>query len=77
MSARVQPRCSPRKNLDGKPPRIQIPLVNIADLKLPTGRRSKVLGHVNNVVVVEVEARDGIVRFWVRWLFLDPQGAEL
>ena len=77
MCACVQPRRSPRENLNGKSPRVQVSLVNVADLELTAGRRSKVLGHIDNVVVVEVKARDGIMRFWLRWLFFDPEGAEL
>ena len=73
MRARVQPREAALKRLHLQLAALQERLVDARDLKLPARRGPDTLGHIHDLVRVEVQAHHCVVRFRVRRFLLDRQ----
>lgn len=73
VRARVQPREAALKRLHLQLAALQERLVDARDLKLPARRGPDTLGHIHDLVRVEVQAHDRVVRFRVFRFLLDRQ----
>ena len=73
VRARVQPREAALKRLHLQLAALQERLVDARDLKLPARRGPDTLGHIHDLVRVEVQAHHCVVRFRVRRFLLDRQ----
>ena len=71
MRASVKPGIAAFEDLDVELTPAQVFIVHSGDLELATGGRLDVLRDVYHVVVVEIEARDRVVRFRVGGFLLD------
>ena len=65
------------KHLHLQAPLLQVHAVHIGDLQLSPIGGNHVLGELHRAVVVEIEARDRIIRLGMLGFFLDGEGASL
>ena len=77
MSAGVKPRGTTAKKLSSELAALQIPAVNVGDLKFSAGRGFEALGDTDYLSVVEVDASNRVARFGLGGLFLDGDGTAL
>jgi len=73
--AGIEPGEASREFLDPEGAAAEVLHVDVGDLEFSAGGRLQVPGDGDDVVVVEVQARDGIAAAWFLGLFLDGQGA--
>ena len=81
VGAGVEPGVAATHDLDIELALFEVEAVEVGDLEFATGRRLEVAGAVDDRVVVEVEAGDGVVGFGLLRLFFEAQdlavGVEL
>ena len=75
MRAGVQPGVAALHDLDIELAQIQIGLVDGGDFQFAPGAGFDGLGNFNDLVVVKIEARDGVVALGLGGLFLDAAGS--
>ena len=75
--AGVEPGVAAAQQLDVQLALVEIHLVQRRDLQLPAGAGLDLLGHFDNVAVVEVQARDRVVALGVSGLFLNVGGVAV
>src|SRR5215218_2882097 len=75
--ARVEPRGAAIENLHVERPGVEVPLVDGADLELPTSTRRNRLRDLHHPVVIEVESRYRVVALRLGGLLLDGDGTEV
>lgn len=75
--AGVEPGVAAAQQLDVQLALVEIHLVQRRDLQLSAGAGLDLLGHFDNVAVVEVQARDRVVALGVSRLFLNVGGVAV
>src|SRR6478735_4396958 len=73
----VQPGCATRQHTHLELSGLEVVTVNVGDLVLAARRRPELAGDLNDVVVVKVEARDGVVGPRMSGLLLQRDGTTL
>src|SRR5699024_6579483 len=73
----VEPGRSAREYLDSEGATLQVGPVDVGDLVLAPGRRADLVGDRDHVVVVEVQARHGVVASGLVRFLLDRQRAAV
>ena len=77
MRARIQPCEAALERLHLQLAALQETLVHARDLKLPTGRGLDALGHIHDLVRIEVQAHDCVVRLRMGGFLLDRKAVAL
>ena len=71
MVAGIKPCKASSKCLHLKGSTVQILVVDTGNLYLSSGRRLYILGNLNNIIVIEIKSRNGIVGLRILRLLLD------
>ena len=74
MGAGVEPGVAAAHGLDVELVAREVGLVDVGNLELTAGRRLYRLRDIDDILVVEIEARHGKIRLWLGWLFLEAHG---
>ena len=77
VGAGVEPGIAAAHGLDVELVAREVGLVDVRDLELTTCRRLYRLGDVDDILVVEIEARHGEIRLRLGWLLLKAHGLAL
>ena len=77
MRARIQPCEAALERLHLQLAALQETLVHARDLKLPAGRGLDALGHIHDLVRIEVQAHDCVVRLRMGGFLLDRKAVAL
>ena len=77
MCAGVEPGVAAAHGLDVELVAREVGLVDVGDLELTAGRWLYRLRDIDDVLIVEIEARHGEVRLWLGWLLLEAHGLTL
>src|SRR5580765_7548695 len=77
MSSSVEPRDSAAEFFDVELASIEVVAVDVRDLQFPPCGRFQRRRDVEHTVVVKVQARDGVLRFWAGRLFFEADGSAL
>ena len=77
VGAGVEPGVAAAHGLDVELVAREVSLVDVGDLEFTAGRWLYRLGDIDDVLVVEIEARHGKVGLWLGWLFLEAHGLAL
>ena len=74
VCAGVEPGVAAAHGLDVELVAREVGLVDVGDLEFTAGRRLYRLRDIDDILVVEIEARHGKVGLWLGWLFLEAHG---